>query len=127
MWAHLRGRPETAEQLALSLSAAPETGRYPWIVRIGSEVVGTTSFLEVSPVDARLEIGFTAYARKVWGSTVNPECKLLLMSWAFDNGFGRVQMNTDVRNRRSQQAIARLGATYEGAQRQDAEDRSGQT
>lgn len=117
VWVHVRGRPETAEQLALSLSAAPDTGRYPWVVRMGSEVVGTTSFLEVSPVDARLEIGFTLYSRRVWGSVVNPECKLLLMTWAFDNGYGRVQLKTDVRNARSQQAIARLGATFEGVLR----------
>ena len=117
VWTHVRGRPETAEQLALALSAAPETGRYPWIVRIGSQVVGTTSYLEVSPIDARLEIGYTVYAREVWGGVVNPECKLLLMTWAFENGFGRVQLKTDIRNVRSQQAIARLGATYEGVLR----------
>jgi len=44
-------------------------------------------------------------------------CKLLLMEWAFDRGFGRVQLKTDIRNERSQQAIARLGATYEGVLR----------
>ena len=48
---------------------------------------------------------------------VNPECKLLLMEWAFENGFGRVQLKTDIRNARSQQAIARLGATFEGVLR----------
>ncbi len=117
VWEHLRGRPETAEQLARTLADAPGTGRYPWTVRRGTQVVGTTSFLEVSPVDARLEIGFTAYARGVWGTAVNPECKLLLMGWAFDHGFGRVQLKTDVRNVRSQQAIARLGAQYEGVLR----------
>ena len=30
---------------------------------------------------------------------------------------GRVQLKTDIRNHRSQQAIARLGATYEGVLR----------
>ena len=80
-------------------------------------IVGSTSYLEVSPVDARLEIGFTLYGHDVWGTAVNPECKLLLMTWAFDHGFGRVQLKTDIRNARSQQAIARLGAQYEGVLR----------
>ena len=82
---------------------------------IAGAVVGTTSFLEVSPVDARLEIGFTLYAPSVWGTEVNPECKLLLMTWAFEEaGMGRVQLKTDIRNARSQAAIAKLGAQYEG-------------
>jgi RimJ/RimL family protein N-acetyltransferase len=50
---------------------------------------------------------------------VNPECKLLLMTWAFEvSGMGRVQIKTDIRNLRSQGAIARLGATKEGVLRQ---------
>jgi len=49
---------------------------------------------------------------------VNPECKLLLLTYAFDElHMGRVQLKTDIRNHRSQQAIARLGATYEGVLR----------
>ncbi len=117
VWTHVRGRPGTAAAMAESLAAAEDNGRYPWTVRQGGRVVGTTSFLEVSPVDARLEIGFTLYAPAVWGTHVNPSCKLLLMRWAFDHGFGRVQLKTDIRNARSQQAIARLGATYEGVLR----------
>ena len=44
--------------------------------------------------------------------------KLLLLGYAFDTlHMGRVQLKTDIRNHRSQQAIARLGATYEGVLR----------
>jgi RimJ/RimL family protein N-acetyltransferase len=69
-------------------------------------------------VDARLEVGSTAYPPAVWGGVVNPEVKLLLLGHAFEDlGAGRVQLKTDVRNTRSQQAIARLGATYEGTLR----------
>jgi RimJ/RimL family protein N-acetyltransferase len=54
----------------------------------------------------------------VWGTAVNPETKLLLLEHAFEVlGAGRVQLKTDVRNVRSQQAIARLGARYEGTLR----------
>jgi RimJ/RimL family protein N-acetyltransferase len=80
--------------------------------------VGTTSYLDVSTTDARLEIGSTAYAPAVWGSAVNPDAKLQLLALAFEVlGAGRVQLKTDVRNIRSQQAIARLGARYEGTLR----------
>ena len=81
-------------------------------------VIGTSSYLDVSVIDARLEIGSTAYDRRVWGTAVNPEAKLLLLSHAFDVlGAGRVQLKTDVRNQRSQRAIARLGARYEATLR----------
>ncbi|MFZ4496590.1 MAG: GNAT family N-acetyltransferase [Candidatus Nanopelagicales bacterium] len=119
VWTHVRGRPNTAGELAATLGAANEGGRWPWVVRQGGAVVGTTSYLEVSPVDARLEIGFTLYTPAVWGTAVNPECKLLLMTWAFEaSGMGRVQLKTDIRNVRSQEAIARLGAAKEGVLRQ---------
>ncbi len=117
VWAHVRGRPTDAHQFAESLVAAPGVGRTPWTVRRAGVVVGTTSYLEVSPIDARLEIGFTLYAHDVWGTRVNPACKYLLLGWAFDHGFGRVQLKTDIRNHRSQAAIARLGAQYEGVLR----------
>lgn len=88
-----------------------------WTVRKEGIVVGTTSFLDVVPVDNRLEIGWTLYRPDDWGTDVNATCKLLLMEWAFAHGFGRVQLKTDIRNDRSQAAIARLGATREGVLR----------
>lgn len=116
-WDHVAGRPANPEEYAATLAQAPQSGRWPWVVRRASEVVGTTSYFEVSLPDARLEIGNTVYSPAVWATEVNPECKLLLMTWAFDHGFGRVQLKTDIRNRRSQAAIAKLGAAYEGVLR----------
>ena len=70
------------------------------------------------PCFGALEIGFTAYDPRVWGSAVNAEAKLLLLGHAFEAlGAGRVQLKTDVRNERSQRAIARLGARHEGTLR----------
>jgi RimJ/RimL family protein N-acetyltransferase len=80
-------------------------------------LVGTTT-LEV--LDLRTEsahIGWTAYAPEVWGTGVNAETKLLVLGHAFAHGFGRVQLQADVRNERSRAAILRLGATFEGVQR----------
>lgn len=118
VWAHVKGRPASPSGWADVLSAAPAAGRTAWTVRHHDRIVGTTSYLDVSPIDARLEIGFTTYAPSVWGTAVNPACKLLLMGWAFEiASMGRVQLKTDIRNSRSQSAIARLGATYEGVLR----------
>jgi RimJ/RimL family protein N-acetyltransferase len=125
-WAHVAGRPADAASYADQLAHAPGQGRFPWVVRLveplaglaSGSVAGTSSYLDVSVPDARLEIGSTAYDRRVWGTAVNPEAKLLLLSHAFDVlGAGRVQLKTDVRNHRSQQAIARLGARHEATLR----------
>ena len=118
VWTHVKGRPASAEGWVAALNAAPSIGRTPWTVRLDGIVVGTTSFLEVSPGDARLEIGFTTYAPSAWGTIVNPACKLVLMQWAFESAcMGRVQLKTDIRNARSQAAIAKLGAQFEGVLR----------
>lgn len=116
-WVHVKGRPETEDDVVQTILDATRQGRWMWVVELDGRIVGTTSFLEVSPADARLEIGFTVYAPEVWATRVNPACKYLLMDWAFERGFGRVQLKTDIRNARSQQAIARLGAGFEGVLR----------
>lgn len=120
VWTHVAGRPGSPADLAAAFEHRRDRlGWYPWVVRDGAgAVVGTSSYLEVSPVDARLEIGFTAYAPRVWAGPVNPATKLALMGLAFERlHAGRVQLKTDVRNTRSQQAIARLGASPEGVLR----------
>jgi RimJ/RimL family protein N-acetyltransferase len=126
VWQHVAGRPSDVDGYTEILKQALDAGRLPWVVRLTRDyaglsrgaVVGTSSYLEVSPRDARLEIGFTAYTPTVWAGVVNPETKLLLLGYAFETlTAGRVQLKTDVRNARSQQAIARLGAQFEGVLR----------
>lgn len=127
VWRHVAGRPATAAEMSELITrklVAPEW--FPWTVRLiqpigglaAGAVIGTTSYLETSAPDARTEIGSTTYTPGVWGTVVNPEAKLLLLRYAFEElGMGRVQLKTDIRNHRSQQAIARLGARFEGVLR----------
>lgn len=127
VWKHVPGRPRDAGELMEALRARSADPRWhQWLVVAviplaaagAGEVIGTTSYLDASPADARLEIGATAYAPSVWGTVVNPEVKLLLLAHAFDHlAAGRVQLKTDVRNTRAQRAIAALGARYEGTLR----------
>ena len=123
VWRHVPGRPESPEQYSAILAQRQAEGRFVWIVRLlqphaglaAGAIVGTSSYLDVCTPDARLEIGATLYVPAVWGTKVNPDAKRLLLAQGFEAlGVGRVQFKTDVRNERSQQAIARLGARYEG-------------
>lgn len=116
-WTHVRGRPEEEDDVVQTIIDATRRGRWMWTVRRNGLVVGTTSYLDVVPSDERIEIGWTAYTPNVWATNVNPVSKLLLVECAFERGFGRVQLKTDVRNLRSQAAIERLGAKKEGVLR----------
>jgi len=81
-------------------------------------IVGTTSLGDVDLDNEKAHLGWTAYAPDVWGTAVNPECKLLVLWHAFEHcGFGRVKLRTDSINDRSQAAISKLGATREGIAR----------
>jgi len=130
VWAHVAGRPADSAALSRSIETRRDNGFYPWTVRLSEArttadgvltagaVVGLTAYLDLSVSDARLEIGWTTYTPPVWGGPVNPATKLLLLEHSFAVlGAGRVQLKTDARNHRSQQAIARLGASYEGVLR----------
>ena len=78
-------------------------------------VAGATRYLNIMPHDRGLEIGGTWYGTEFQRTTVNTECKYLLLSHAFETlGCIRVQLKTDLRNERSQKAIERLGAVKEG-------------
>lgn len=82
------------------------------------EIVGSTRYYEIDPELPRLAIGYTWYARRWQHTGVNTACKLLLLEHAFETlGCVAVAWHTDILNTRSQQAIARLGATREGVLR----------
>jgi RimJ/RimL family protein N-acetyltransferase len=128
VWRYIpASRPTSADDWVTIIQATKEMSAwFRWTVRLIQDVngisagtiVGTTSYLDSSANDARTEIGATTYAPSVWGSKVNPDAKHLLLDFAFESlGMGRVQLKTDVRNTRSQRAIDRLGATYEGVLR----------
>jgi N-acetyltransferase len=120
IWEHMPSDASGAGFAAwfdLSLDCALRGREAVWAVRTMSEgaLVGSTRYLAIERQHRRLEIGHTWYAPGVWGSYVNPACKLALMRYAFEGlGFNRVELKTDNRNLRSQAAIAKLGATREG-------------
>jgi RimJ/RimL family protein N-acetyltransferase len=78
-------------------------------------VVGSTRYMAIVPAHRRLEIGWTWLAPAAWGTGINVEAKLLLLTRAFEAlGAMRVELKTDARNERSRAAILALGAQFEG-------------
>lgn len=80
--------------------------------------IGSTRYMDIRPENRGLEIGGTWYGTAFQRTAVNTEAKYLLLRHAFETlGCIRVQLKTDLRNERSQNAIARIGATREGVLR----------
>ncbi|MGX5697494.1 GNAT family N-acetyltransferase [Agromyces soli] len=99
----------TARPFTVRLEGGPEHGR----------VVGATKLADFDLGNESTHIGWTAYDPRVWGTAVNAETKLLLLSHAFDHGFGRVKIQADSINARSRAAIEKLGAKLDGVMRRD--------
>jgi RimJ/RimL family protein N-acetyltransferase len=79
------------------------------------ELVGSSSYLNVRPEHAGLEIGWTWLHPAAWRTGANVEAKLLMLGQAFDDlAAMRVEFKTDARNERSRAALAALPATFEG-------------
>jgi RimJ/RimL family protein N-acetyltransferase/protein-tyrosine-phosphatase len=123
IWEHMTGvarGPEFDRYFDNALAEEAARKRVPFAVRLLATgvLVGGTAYLDPVPMHRRVEIGSTWYRPDVWATAVNPECKLLLLAHAFDTlGLNRVTFVTDVRNLRSQAAIAKLGAVREGVLR----------
>lgn len=100
-----------------AMQALQNQQQYPFIVRRLSDakIMGSSRYYDVSHEHRRLTIGYTWYIPEVWGTYVNPECKFLLLKYAFEDlAVHRVEFVTDSRNARSRAAIKKLGAIEEG-------------
>jgi RimJ/RimL family protein N-acetyltransferase len=108
---------EVAGYIADALAGQKQGHMLPWVVRdlAADTIVGTTRYHDIVTGVDRVEIGYTWYAASRQRSHVNPACKLLLLSHAFDTlGCRVVGFRTDNFNFRSQRAIEALGAKKDG-------------
>jgi RimJ/RimL family protein N-acetyltransferase len=109
--------------IATALDMRERLEAMPFVVRetATGDVVGCTRFFNVDPVNRRLEIGHTWYAQRVQRSGLNTECKLLLLTHAFETlDCIAVEFRTHWFNFQSRAAIARLGAKQDGVLRNHA-------
>jgi RimJ/RimL family protein N-acetyltransferase len=113
-------------ELALAARARGERLPYAQFDVATGDFIGSTSFYEVNPGPRAISIGHTWFGRQWWGSGHNTASKLLLLTYAFETLEAvRVVWHTDIKNERSQAAIARLGAQQEGILRKHRLRRDG--
>lgn len=116
---------------ALAMRDAGTAMPFVTIRKLDGAVVGSTRFFDMQtfawpaghPRHGRTapdvcEIGYTWLAQSAIRTAANTESKFLMLSYAFETwNVLRVCLHTDVRNLRSQVAIARIGGVKEGVLR----------
>jgi N-acetyltransferase len=81
----------------------------------GGKIAGMTTYMNVDAANRRVEIGSTWYAKRVQRSALNTQCKLLLLTHAFEKlNCIAVEFRTHFFNQQSRQGIERLGAKLDG-------------
>jgi RimJ/RimL family protein N-acetyltransferase len=120
IWTWMSARPTTPASMEAWISTALEAQERgeenPFaVIEADGRVIGSTRYMDVQEAHCGVEIGWTWYAPDTWGTVINPECKFLMFQHAFETwGAIRVALKTDALNLRSQAAIKKLGAKFEG-------------
>lgn len=90
------------------------------VLKDTNEVIGSTRFWKIDPLNRKLEIGSSWISASWQKSFVNTEAKYLMLRHAFEVlDCVRVQFTTDENNQKSRHAILRLGAQQEGIVRHE--------
>ena len=117
-------RPEgMKDYIQFALDGLAQGNQLPFVILRKStdsaaQIVGSTRFYEIFPKDRKCAIGYTWLSQSAQRSPINTECKLLLLTHAFEtSNCVRVELITDVLNEQSRAAILRLGAKEEGVLR----------
>ncbi|MGF9966099.1 GNAT family N-acetyltransferase [Bacillus rhizoplanae] len=126
IWTYLIAKMDCLEDMERLVEESVEKYKrgvdLPFIVidQTTNEIVGTTRLYNISKKHKTTELGHTWYSPSVQRTSVNTECKYMMLRYAFEElGMLRVQIKTDARNEKAQRAIGRLGAVKEGILRNE--------
>lgn len=121
LWRWTPFRITTRDEMAayitegLRLRDAGSALPFTTIDRATSKPIGSTRYMNIDAPNRHVEIGSTWIARDFQRSPINTEAKYLMLRHAFETlGCLRVELKTDSLNRRSRNAIQRIGARQEG-------------
>ncbi|MDA1649164.1 GNAT family N-acetyltransferase [Bacillus cereus group sp. TH160LC] len=126
IWAYLISKMDSVQDMQQYVQKAIQGygkgAQIPFVVvdQQTNKIVGSTRLYNISVEDKTVELGQTWYHPSVQRTSINTECKYMLLQYAFEKlHMLRVQIKTDVRNEKAQRAIERLGAVKEGVLRNE--------
>jgi RimJ/RimL family protein N-acetyltransferase len=117
-WAReLTDEQSMKEWIDQSLKARTEEKHMPFTVidKDGYTIAGSTSYMNISFYDRRLEIGSTWLGTEFIGTNLNRHAKFALLCYAFEvMKMERVEVKTDNLNERAKAALLKVGMIPEG-------------
>lgn len=90
---------------------------YPFIVfdKQTSNYAGSTRFYDIQPFNDFAQLGYTWYGKQFQRTGLNRHCKLLLLTFAFEEWkLERLEFRADANNEPSITAMKNIGCTAEG-------------
>jgi N-acetyltransferase len=117
LWYTLIPKPEDmGKEIERRLGLQAKGSMLPFTVfDADGRISGVTTYMNVDAINRRVEIGSTWYARRVQRSALNTQCKLLLLTHAFETlDCIAVEFRTHFFNHQSRRGIERLGAKQDG-------------
>ncbi len=122
LWRHWYTAIPTPDKMGAEierrLSLHKQGSMLPFTVQVNGKAVGMTTYMNIDAANQRVEIGSTWYRASVQRSSVNTECKRLLLAYAFEQlQCNAVEFRTHFFNQQSRRAIERLGAKLDGVLR----------
>jgi RimJ/RimL family protein N-acetyltransferase len=116
----IQSRDDLRRYLETALREQAEGRSLPFatVDKPSGRIAGSTRFGNIDRHNRRMEIGWTWVGRPYQRSYVNTEAKYLMLRHAFETlGCVRVELKTNVLNRRSRDAMLRIGCVEEGVLR----------
>jgi RimJ/RimL family protein N-acetyltransferase len=117
LWYTLIPPPDKmAAEIERRLSLLAKDAMLPFtVLDVDGRIAGMSTYMNVDGAHRRVEIGSTWYAQRVQRTPLNTECKLMLLTHAFDTlNCIAVEFRTHRLNTQSRRAIERLGAQLDG-------------
>jgi len=97
---------------------------YPFLVfdKKTQQWAGSTRFYDIQKQHATTQLGYTWYGKHFQGTGLNAHCKYLMLSFAFEQmKVERVEFRADANNKRSINAMKKLGCVIEGILRSNCQ------
>jgi RimJ/RimL family protein N-acetyltransferase len=117
LWYTAVPAPDKMEaEIARRLDLQEKGAMLPFTVKdADGKIAGMTTYMNVDAPNRRVEIGSTWYAKRVQRTPLNTQCKLMLLTHAFEKlDCIAVEFRTHFFNHQSRRGIERLGAKQDG-------------
>ncbi|MCW1148209.1 GNAT family N-acetyltransferase [Flavobacterium lacisediminis] len=133
LWSFNANGPDNPENLKKYIDKAliqkEKQLEYPFVVfdKVKNQIAGSTRFYNINLEAKHLEIGFTWYGKEFQGTSLNKNCKFLLLEFAFEKmQLERVGFRANNLNVRSINAMKSIGCFQEGIMRNFSTDAKGE-